>query len=64
MRLLRTDPVVGAWYAKKVSRDGGTKKKAVVALMRKLAKALYVVATGAVFDACKLFDVMCLRVTA
>lgn len=57
LRLLQTDQVVGAWYQRKVQRDGGrTKKKAVAALMRKLAAALWHVARGADFDSEKLFD--------
>jgi transposase len=58
LRLLQADPVVGAWYRKKVERDGNrAKTKAVVAVMRKLARALWHVARGEAFDATKLFDV-------
>lgn len=57
LRMLIDDDVVRAWYRKKVARDGGKKKKAVTAVMRKLAKALYVVARGEPFDSTKLFDV-------
>lgn len=57
LRLLQTDEVVGGWYAKKVGRMGGEQKsKAVVAIMRKLAGALWHVAKGSAFDARKLFD--------
>lgn len=57
LRLIQSDPVVRAWYRKKVERDGGKYKvRAVVAVMRKLAKALWHVARGAPFDATKLFD--------
>lgn len=57
LRLLQGDPVVAAWYARKVKRDGGkAKTKAVVALMRKLARALWHVSRGQAFDASKLFD--------
>lgn len=57
LRLIQTDPVVAAWYRKKVQRDsGGSKLKAVVAVMRKLVKALWHVGRGAPFDATKLFD--------
>jgi hypothetical protein len=55
--LLRTDRVTRAWYDKKVKRDGGKKARAVVAVMRKLAKALFHVARGAPLDTTKLFDV-------
>jgi hypothetical protein len=58
LRLIRHDQVVGKWYERKVTRDGGkAKNKAVVAVMRKLAKALWHVARGAVFDSRLLFDV-------
>lgn len=51
------DPVVRAWYARKVQRDGGRHKmRAAVALTRKLAAALWHVARGASFDSTKLFD--------
>lgn len=57
LRMLKANRVVRAWYAAKVVRDGGrTKRRAVVAVMRKLALALWHVARGAPFDATKLFD--------
>ncbi len=57
LRLVQQDPVVRAWYKKKVERDGGKSKlKAVVAVMRKLIRALWHVARGARFDSSKLFD--------
>jgi len=61
LRLIQRDRIVRAWYAKKVSRDAGRKQKALIALMRKLASALWHVARGAVFDSKKLFDVSRLR---
>jgi transposase len=58
LRLLQSDPVIRAWYAKKVKRQGGkAKAKAVVAVMRKLMLALWHVARGEAFDATKLFDI-------
>ena len=58
LRLIGQDPVVGRWYERKVERDGGkAKNKAVIAVMRKLAKALWYVARGAEFDSRLLFDV-------
>jgi len=57
LRLIKTDPVVAAWYRKKVARDGGKKRKAVVAVMRKMAMALWHVGRGHAFDATKLFDI-------
>lgn len=58
LRMLKDDPVVRAWYLKKVARDGGrVRLKAVVAVMRKLALALWHVGQGAKFDNSKMFDV-------
>ena len=57
LRLIRDDPIVRAWYRRKVERDGGLKLKAIVAVMRKLCKALWHVARGKPFDAERLFDV-------
>lgn len=57
LRLIQRDPVIRAWYAKKVKRQGGqAKPKAVVAVMRKLLLALWHVARGAEFDSTMLFD--------
>lgn len=56
LRLIRSDAIIKAWYSKKISRDGGTKMKAIVAIMRKLAGALWHVGKGVAFDASKLFD--------
>jgi transposase len=57
LRMIQTDQVVRGWYAKKVGRMGGElKTKAIVAIMRKLAGALWHVAKGSKFDARKLFD--------
>lgn len=57
LRLVQRDPVVKAWYQKKVQRDGGLKMKALGAVMRKVASAMWHVARGAAFDSSKLFDV-------
>jgi transposase len=65
LRLIQSDAVVKAWYGKKVKRDGGKiKQKAIIAVMRKLSKALWHVARGAVFDSTKLFDVSRLKLVA
>jgi transposase len=56
-RWIQTDPIANAWYQRKKQRDGGRASRAAVALMRKLAKALYHVGRGATFDSSKLFDV-------
>jgi transposase len=62
LRLVQRDQIVRAWYLKKVKRDGGRKLKALVAVMRKLASALWHVAQGKRFDSSKLFDVSRLQV--
>ncbi len=56
LRWLYRDSIIQAWYQRKVARDGGHKGKAIVALMRKLAKALWYVAQGVAFDSAKLFN--------
>jgi len=62
LRKVQRDPVIRAWYQKKIVRDGGIKMKAVIAIMRKLAAAMWHVARGAEFDSTKLFDVRRLAV--
>ena len=64
LRLIQNDPVVAAWYSVKVRENGGYKKKAVVAVMRKVSRALWHVAQGAKFDAKKLFNVGLLKAKA
>jgi transposase len=57
LRWIQKDPWARAWYEKKLQRDGGKlKRKAVVALMRKLLVGLWWVARGEAFDSTKLFD--------
>lgn len=57
LRLVQHEPRFKAWYQRKVARDGGELKlKAIVALMRKLAKAIWHVSRGSTFDSAKLFD--------
>ena len=56
LRLLKVDPTVRAWYASRVAR-GQRKMCAVVAVLRKLVRALFFVARGEEFQAAKLFDV-------
>ena len=56
LRLVKNDTIIKAWYHKKIIRDGGLKMKALVAIMRKLAGALWHVGKGAKFDASLLFD--------
>ena len=65
LRLLQSESLFKAWYARKVEREGGKRKlKGVVALMRKLASALWYVARGDAFDPAKLFDARRLGVVA
>src|SRR5262249_51198249 len=55
LRILQQEPVWG-WYLKKKCKDGDRGGKAVVAVMRKLALAVYAVATHNVpFDVTRLF---------
>jgi hypothetical protein len=56
LRLLKDDPVAAAWCRARKGYIAELKIKAVVALMRKLARALWHVARGASFDSSKLFD--------
>ena len=55
LRLLQRDPIVKQWYLRKV--DPKAKNKTVIAVMRKLSKALWHVARGKKFDASLLFSV-------
>jgi transposase len=57
LRLVHHDRIVAAWYHARTSYTPKTKHKAVVAVMRKVARALWHVARGSTFDASKLFDV-------
>jgi transposase len=63
LRIL-SDPVVFAWYCGRTAHKGGQKLKAVVAVMRKLARALWHVGRGETFDPKKLFDERRLQVGA
>lgn len=55
LRLIHNDPIVKAWYQRKV--DSRAKNKTVIGLMRKLAKALWHLARGERFDASKLLTI-------
>jgi transposase len=63
LRLIKRDRIAGAWYRARGAYREGRKVAAVVAVMRKLARALFHVARGAAFDATKLFDVRRLDLT-
>ena len=54
LRLIKSHPVVKAWYQDKVNPKA--KNKTVIAVMRKLAKALWHVGRGERFDGHKLFN--------
>jgi transposase len=56
LRMLLEVPAARAWYERRGAYRAGLKKKAVVALMRKIIRALFHVARGSAFDAGKLFD--------
>jgi transposase len=65
MRFVQRDPVVRAWYRKKVARDGRLPRyNALVAVMRKLGMAIRHVARGVPFDSRKLFDIKALGLAA
>jgi len=53
-----------AWYRARESHKAKQSLKAVVALMRKLARALWHVGRGATFDPRKLFDARRLGLSA
>ena len=55
LRLIRRDPEVRRWYAARIARPGAIRGKSVIALMRKLAQALWHVARGQPFVPGKLF---------
>jgi transposase len=56
LRLIARDPLVKQWYKLKTNRPGALKNKTVIELMRKLAKALWHIARGSVFDTNKLLN--------
>lgn len=62
LRLVKDNPIVASWYRARAAYKAETKTKAVVAVMRKLARALWHVARGDAFDATKLFDTRRLEV--
>jgi hypothetical protein len=56
LRLIARERSVRRWYEAKVARDGDVKIKAVVAIMRKLAKGLWHVGQEATFNPERLFN--------
>jgi transposase len=64
LRMIQASPEVRAWYQKRRGYTEDSKQRAVVAVMRKLVRALFHVARGAAFDAAKLFDLRRLNLEA
>jgi transposase len=62
LRLTQEDSIVHAWHQRKIRRDGGKKILSVIAIMRKLIRALWYVSRGATFDSSLLYDVNRLRI--
>jgi transposase len=56
LRMIMQSAAARAWYMRRRGYTEESKKRAVVALMRKLVRALFHVARGDAFDASKLFD--------
>jgi transposase len=56
LRFTKDDATARAWCQARKAYKAGQKLKAVVAVMRKLTRALWHVARGATFDTTKLFD--------
>jgi hypothetical protein len=59
LRCIARYPLARAWYQARTAFQGGLKIKAVVALMRKLARAMIHVARGQSLDVSRLFDARC-----
>ncbi len=56
LRMIKESAAVRAWYKRRGGYTDSSKQRAVVAVMRKLVRALFHVARGNAFDASKLFD--------
>lgn len=56
LRMIQESAAVRAWYKRRRGYTEDSKQRAVVAVMRKLIRALLHVARGQAFDAGKLFD--------
>ena len=62
LRMVRQDGTVSRWYARKVARDGGLRKRALVAIMRKMALGIHgCTRDGVPFDPGRLFGDSCVR---
>jgi transposase len=62
LRLIQSEPLLRAWYQARTSYRHGQKLAAVVAVMRKIIRALWHVARGERFDVEKLVDSRRLRI--
>lgn len=62
LRMLQSSPVVEEWYRRREGYTAKTKKRAVIAVMRKLVRATFHVAKGEAFEPEKLFDVKKLEI--
>ncbi len=63
LRVIQKDEIVRAWYQKEVAKMTGYKIKALVAVMRKLVRALWHMGrTGEAFDSSRLFDTSTLAI--
>ena len=62
LRLVRQDGAVSRWYARKVARDGGQRKRGLVGIMRKIALGIHACTRDGVrFDPGRLFRDSCGR---
>jgi transposase len=61
LRMIQRSPAVDAWYRRRRGYTEESKQRAIVAVMRKLVRALFHVAKGQAFDETKLFDIRRLR---
>jgi transposase len=64
MRLVKDDPLMAAWYRSRGGYLANRKPLALVAVMRKLVRALWHVARGATFESTKLVDARALGLEA
>jgi transposase len=56
LRMIQASPAVRAWYRRRRGYTEESKQRAIVAVMRKLVRALFHVAKGEAFEEKKLFD--------
>jgi transposase len=56
LRMIKESDALRAWYKKRRGYTEDSKQRAIIAVMRKLVRALFHVAKGETFDVSKLFD--------